>query len=439
MTSRQERLQRLGLGRAPARFVSTTLWVGVLQTLPRLQSLVLVVVSTRLLTPSSFGTFFGVQAVALLFASLWDFGSTSFLMRESATKPAQAALLARSTMRVRLVSSPGWLVAAVAVCAVGSVRTSLGVVTALTLLLASGLAAVGTVYNAVLVGGGHVAGAARTASTNRTLVAAALGLFLFGADAWPTSPQLGLAVILAFGEAVLCLRQRLLAKRAFPSDNTATTIPARQFVRGWSPYAGNAMLNYAYNKADLLLVTGLAGVLAVATYTPGSQLQNVLAVIPALVCGALVPLTSTDAHDLRRLARLRRVTARLVPLSLGVGLVALALLLWLIPRYLPVVLGRPDPGAIEVAVILALGLPFLAVSVPLSQALIASGNAGKTTRAFLAGFVATVLAHLALDWKYGAVGAAWASLLRDPVVMLAMIIAYSRCVGFRSPSPVDPR
>jgi O-antigen/teichoic acid export membrane protein len=106
---------------------------------------------------------------------------------------------------------------------------------------------------------------------------------------------------------------------------------------------------------------------------------------------------------------------------------------------LRVLVGPLAADAVAPAMILVWSLPFLCVQVTISQALIALGRPSQVTRAFVSGFAVALTMHALLGPRYGAVGAAVASLARDPVVTVVLLTQYYRMRRRFPVAPPEPR
>ena len=79
----------------------------------------------------------------------------------------------------------------------------------------------------------------------------------------------------------------------------------------------------------------------------------------------------------------------------------------------------------------AAGAPFIA-------ALAADGHGTDTTKIFATAFGVALSLHLLLDPRWGAVGGAVASLLRDPLALLVAFLLARRAGLLRKPEPAVP-
>jgi O-antigen/teichoic acid export membrane protein len=222
------------------------------------------------------------------------------------------------------------------------------------------------------------------------------------------------------------MQRKVLLRSIRQTSRVSSSAPVRSFIQRSAPYAVNSLFNYAYNRGDILFVSAFAGVLASANYAPASQLQNLLALMPALLSGGIVPVTSTAARGGADVEKLRRVTFRIAQIGVIFGLPLAVVLTLAIPVVTPAILGNEFGGAIVPAIIVCWSLPFLAVHTPLGQGMIARGLARQTTVAYSVAFGVSALLHVFLDSEFAASGAALSSAARDPVALVALYLLYRR-------------
>ena len=178
------------------------------------------------------------------------------------------------------------------------------------------------------------------------------------------------------------------------------------------PYAANTFLAYIYNRLDVLIVGALAGPSALAAYAPASRVQDAMLALPGAVTTVMAPEVARRAHsgdeEVRRLAR--RVAVR----GFGAG-VAISACLWLIaPALIVLLLGPAYEPSVGPTRVLIWFLPFAMVTSSALGYLIGTGRGRATTALFAISFGVSIGMHLSLDWWAGAMGAAVASLSRDP-------------------------
>jgi len=189
--------------------------------------------------------------------------------------------------------------------------------------------------------------------------------------------------------------------------------------RGALPFAANSILAISYNRFDVVIMAALSSVQQLAMYAPASRIQDALHLLPGTLGAVATPLIaqanrmSCPGRDVSRLVR------RLIALGLAVAIPAAVLIYLLTPQIIRIGFGPDYEGAIVSTRILIWFLPLAVIAAPLLSALASTGHAPDTTKVFAITFAVAMTMHVALDWRWGATGAAVASLSRDPFGTLA--------------------
>jgi O-antigen/teichoic acid export membrane protein len=121
-----------------------------------------------------------------------------------------------------------------------------------------------------------------------------------------------------------------------------------------------------------------------------------------------------------------RVLAYLALTGVVLSLAAASLVFVLAPSLLAFALGPDYVGATTATRILVWSLPLAAATAPLLAILAAAGRGVETTYIFLVAFVVAIAMHIILDPRFGATGAAVASLAREPAALLAAVLVVWR-------------
>jgi O-antigen/teichoic acid export membrane protein len=391
--------------------------------------LVTTLIAARALVPRHFGEYIGLSAAALLASGLWDLGLTALLVIElSGGRVSTRAAVARvADLRAR--SSMLWL----------------GVV-------AAGMMVIDRQHDISLAALALFAAYSAFASASNVCLAILQARFAFraaafasGAGRWVTAaisllalPTVGLGAGLAFfgaaaavGEVTLIAVSLLLwrlsiAPSATPPSVTSVDVREVLTIRRSLPFAANGLLAMLYNRLDVLIVSGLALAGQLTLYAPASRFQDALYLIPGSLQTVAFPIMSRVWNSAEGAAGVSRLIRRFTLVGLAISIPMSALCCIFTPQLLTVVLGGGYLGATAPTRILVWFLPIATVSMPMMVALAATGHAMDTTRIFGAAAFAAISMHLALDWHFGAVGGAIASLTRDPCALIATIILSRR-------------
>jgi O-antigen/teichoic acid export membrane protein len=232
------------------------------------------------------------------------------------------------------------------------------------------------------------------------------------------NPLLWLMLSFAFGELVTLI---LLARHhsLYGGNWRAPNRLVESFkLTQWrsAPFAANGFLILVYNRLDVAIVAALASTVQAGIYAPASRIQDALMIGPMTIIAALAPVAAREFGQNRNIRAVKRPLAISILLSLifavpiAVGVAVFA------PRIVQVVLGPHYVDAVVPIQVLAMSIPFIAVGAPVSAALVAIDRPGASTAMIGAGFVVAVGGMILLTPRYGAVGAAWAGMLREPVI-----------------------
>jgi O-antigen/teichoic acid export membrane protein len=405
--------------------LSSSAWSLLEQSIWKLAVLVATVFAARVLRVADFGFFVAMQALVLLSVTIWDLGFAPMLTRE-VSAGASFPLILRRAVRVKSSLLPLWALGYfLGAWALGGrtqpriMATVLvgigGLATALSLLLDGGLRA-----------NLRFRECAWATSAGRLLTAA---VTVVTALARPAQPLVFLGAGFLLGEwVILAMNWMFTASiRRGPSGcNSATAEPWGTLgtLRRSAPYAMNGVLRLAYNRMDVILVTALTGATQAGLYAPASRIQDAMALLPAVAVAGVVPVAAR-AHSLRgNPAGTRRALRVSIALSIGLALPGAILAFLLLPLLIPALLGAGFTQAVLPARILVWSIPLAAIEAPLLAILIARGRAPATTLVYAVTLVSSIAAHVLLDPHFGAVGGAWASLIREPITLWVLIAVF---------------
>jgi O-antigen/teichoic acid export membrane protein len=387
----------------------------------KLGVLVLTLVAARALDAVTFGEFIGFWAIALLAAALWDAGGSTLVTREIAAGATSLhdALWAASSIRVRTFVL--WLAVFAAGLAIVTTNTEAGAGSVLIFAVGSLVFSIHTVLTAALRGQLRFGAAATTTALGR-LVTAAAAFVVFSVSHDHRLGALGGAI--ALGELATALAAAVaLRRRAHPRGVPSPSVSPRPItVRASLPFAANGLLAIAYNRLDVVLVAGLASATQLGLYAPASRMQDAASILPATMGIVALPFLAST-HDT---AVARRFVRRFAVYGIAIATVVAAVAFVFMPQILEAVLGEKYVDATVPCRILIWFLPFAAATAPLLAFLTAQGRAAATNVVFAAAFSVAIALHLALDWWWGARGAAVASLARDPVAAAVAFVLVER-------------
>lgn len=392
-------------------------------------------IAARALTPGEFGKYVLCLATAVVAAGIWDIGLTQLIIREIASGRVGLRSAIRRASLLRLKSAWLWALALlVAFIATGMLtdRLSLAIVAiSLTVtshqLLLAGLRAKLEFrkYSAAVACGRAftflLAFAALFSSHGRLLVLV-LGYLL------------GELVTLAL--TAIWLRAHWLASAPEPEARSREAIT----IRRSAPMAANAFLVLAYTRLDVVIVGTVVPSAQLGFYAIASRAQDALSFIPRTLSTALLPMMSSP-HSRPRVVR------ALIREGLIIGLAVCAVALLAVevatPQILTAVTGGGDYlQAVTPVRILAVSVLFMVVASPFLTAFIATNRAESTVIVYGAAFGVAMLLLPILAARWGATGAAIATLSRNPgavLLSLGLAVRYGLLPKAEAPGEPDGR
>lgn len=388
----------------------------------RIASLVLVVVTARVLGPAEFGKFTFAYALATVLGVALEFGVSPVLTRAVARDPAATAArwASAATLKLALLGLAGPLFLAAPLLARRPWDTTvavwlLGLAIALQAFVENGVAVftgvqrieqelqVRLVEKGVLVTGGF----------------AVLGL---------GGGLLGVVAAFVLAAAVsLGLTTWLIHRRLAPLDAWWHPAGARAMARELAPVAQALFLGFATSRLAPVAVALLAGDAAAGHFGVAFRVYDVMSFVPVALVAAVYPeLARTPAGN----PRFRALTTQafeallLVAWPVALGLVAGAS--WLVPWIYGPGYGPAAPvlallgGAVACAMLQHfLGVVFLALDRP-----------GRLRAVATLAFTTSALVTPILVAAGGAVGAAVAVLVVEMVVLAASLLSLRRLGGW---------
>ncbi len=374
------------------------------------------------------------MASGALAGASWDFGIATLLTREVAAGRIEASKGLTEALRLRIRSAPLWVgtyvVSAFALLRVGMDRLPVAGIFA----VVSIVAAVSVLPISVLRARSDYAHASMCVALGRCVgLIAAVGVLV-----GPIHSLIEISIALSVGELVtLSLAVYSIGTSVVRSGAASTGRSLT--LRSAAPFAVNGVLSTAYNRSDVVLLPALATLAQLRAYAPASRIQDALYLIPGSIGLVALPYLSRTWAARGSTVDVARVVRRLVALGLAVCLPAALLLSLFAGTVLRLFLGPNYEEATTAVRILVWFLPFAALGAPLLAGLIAIGRAKDTVVVFGVTFAGALALHIALDPRFGAVGAAIASLMRDPLGLLAAVVLCRRCGILRLRMPASSR
>jgi O-antigen/teichoic acid export membrane protein len=397
-----------------ARLFRAVSLIGGADLIGRALLLATVAIATRALVPAQFGDYVVISAVPLVLAGIWDLGVSQVVTREIASGRVALRPAIRQAVLLRVKSAALWILAMVlAFVATGLLSDPLGLaVVAISLTIST---------HHILLASLRAKLEFRKASL-ALICGRAVTFFLALATLMLVEERLPFLILgYLCGEAATLLlaavwvRAHWLASGPDPEERAKQAITLRQSA----PLAVNSFLILAYNRLDVVVVAMFVSPSQLGWYGIASRTQDALTLIPAALSTALLPMISSSGSG-------TRAVREWIGEALLLGLVAT------VPVLLVVQLGAPQivklmfgggeyMAAVTPMRILAVSMLFMVVAAPFLTALVATSHAPATTMVYGAAFGVAMVLMPFFASRWGATGAAIATLSRDPGAVLLSI------------------
>lgn len=376
------------------------------------------------LTSENFGELVGLQAAALLAAAAWDLGLTTITTREIAAGHVDLGGASRRLLRLRLETAPlGVLAFLFGIWLLGRAVTLNTVVVSIMAVL-SVLVGVEVLLVAALEGKLDFRTSSMATSLGRWAAVLATTAVLF----LPARPLAMFAFALCLGE-VVAITVAAIRLRRIRSRESGDRMPESAVLshRAALPFAANGLIQFAYNRFDVLLVAAISSAAIMAAYVPASRIQDAMLLIAATAGSVMLPTAALLHSDEAGSARTSRLAWARITLVAVFASLALSIFVWLVaPSAVPALLGETYQGAVSPIRIIVWSVPLIAFNSVLAAVVSARRRPYYVTAAIGAAAATAMLLTIVLVPPLGADGAAIAATLREVPVALVLIIGARR-------------
>ncbi|MEA2511548.1 MAG: hypothetical protein QOJ59_1035 [Thermomicrobiales bacterium] len=404
-------------------------WSFGLQLVSRAASFGVLLIGARTLSVRDLGLFFSLQAMMILSVVAWDFGTSALTTRDVAAGNSTERQILRRVLAIRLFLWP----INMAVFLLGNhfllgIRSGQDLHATAILWVTSWVTGFDILFNSMLIGSFKFKQASASTAVGRLLFP---GLILLFAVLHIHIGLVIFALSLLISEiATVLLQVSMLVPlvASSPRDPQVRLTLGEVFgnMRRSAPLVLNELCVTVYNRLDIAIVAALAGAHAAGVYAPASRLQDALTLFPLTAVTALGPLAARRFAARGDAKAVRRPVLITIVLAMVVTLPATAIALLLTSPLVRIALGPQYEASIKPVRILILSLPFIAVGAAALSAVLGVGRTRATSAMYLTGLVVSLTGLTLLAPKWGAEGAAWASLAREPAVALVAILLLIR-------------
>jgi O-antigen/teichoic acid export membrane protein len=368
----------------------------------------------RYLDPVEFAQLGGLQAAAIVSASLWDFGLGAITTRRLSSGELSLRAAVQRVVRLRLATLPllvaAFVLLTLAVSHIGlPSEPVIAVMFGVSFVFGANTMAVCLLRGTLRFGVAGVAiGAGRV-----VMLGAVVSIAV-------TAPSLlGFSVALLVGE----LATFVLLVRSLTDLGDRRLGAELITLASAAPYALAGVMQVAYNRIDTIVVSAIAAAAVAADYIPASRAQDALYVIPAALSAIALPFQARAGHDARSaLSGLRRMIVLGLVASTIVALALTASASMLVRAFL----GPSYSGAVLPIQVISWSLPLVATNAILYATVIARGLRKALVVANAVALSFAVLLNILLVPPFGAVGGSVAALSRELPIALILWTALRR-------------
>ena len=394
-----------------ARLVENVGWLVLERTVPMATGFVVSAVFVRYLGPTRFGLYSYAVSFAVIFGTLAALGMDSVVVRDLTRCPDREGEILGTALTLRIGAALVLWIGAIA--AVVHLRDDALTRVLVAILAAQSVATALNVFECWFQA--HIA--ARPMVIVRTSIAllGQLGRVILVL----CSASLPAFAVLAAGAMVLSSALVwLLFARATRQRLTFAPACARQFAHDGWPLLVVGISIMVYMRIDQLMLTAMAGERENGIYATAVMLSELWYFLPMAVAGSVFPLI-VKAHDSEDPQRFQEKLQLFYDAMVGLGYAIAVPVFAFAGPIVKLLYGSAYAGSAAVLRVHVASLVFVCVGFARGQYLIARNETRFSMIASLLAAVVNVLLNLALIPAYGALGAAWATLLSYAVANYA--------------------
>jgi O-antigen/teichoic acid export membrane protein len=369
-------------------------------------------VLARALDPESMGGFIYLFSFMYFFLALNDLGTSLTLAREISQTPSRMVELVQNVLGLRLAMAivlvlVGWIVVALLPLP-AAYKLSLRVFLCILPIQAFATPAV-ILYARLEIGRSAIVELA-----NRLT-----GFTLMMLSVWAGHGLLFITLSLLCGEVAGAVAAGLMTRRDVtprPRFDRAVWIA---MMRMSLPLSGNGLLSAFLNRFDSLLLQALGNLTQVAYYGLAYRLPNLFERVPQLAMSTLFPIMSRLAVS-NPLA-LRRLYRKMLAVLVILVVPMLVVVVWLSNYIVRAWFGPEYEGVAPLLRVVILSTAVLYVSISGGYLLIALSRPQANLYAMAAAAGVNVILNFLWIPRYGALGAAWATVAGFAVLSIATL------------------
>jgi len=218
-------------------------------------------------------------------------------------------------------------------------------------------------------------------------------------------------------EAVVVVRRSSIRLRMLRPYHLRLPTKEGAVLRASTPLALAGLAGMAYNRSDQLLLASIRGRTETGIYAAGVRIADLLLFVGPIVQNVTLPGLVALHRSGNRDGMRRAVADSILMTTVPAGL-AVSVLVATRGSVVPLLVGSAYRDASDVAVVLAVGAWLALVGLAMSSVALAIGERKILLVTTVAGLVVNVALNMLLLGRFGAIAAAWTSVVAYAVAVL---------------------
>lgn len=397
------------------KILRQSFWLFTAQIATRIIGFFYVIYLAKTLGVSDFGLYTVALAYFSIISSFADFGFNRFLITEVAKDRSKAQELFWNVVMLRLtLTSALFAVFAVVLYLIDpdKLRVSLILLATLAILPQS----VGLTVDAIFVAIQKLQFSA-VALIVISLSTALVGWILLVAGFGPT----GAVNALIFGQVMYCLILLVLLQKHIPfSFLPIKTQVVKKIIIGSLPYGVLGIIGLVSFRMDTVILSYLRGNFETGIYGAAYKFLDSVIFIPTALAMASFPVFTKLLVS--NLPEVKRVYFSSIKMMFLAGTAVMLIYMFIMPEIMKFLLPN-YLSSIGILKILSLSIPFIFIHIPSGQVLLSTDKyLKKLLVMYIALFSINLLLYSAFIPQFGALGAAWVTVLSEILTFLTFYL-----------------
>jgi O-antigen/teichoic acid export membrane protein len=212
-----------------------------------------------------------------------------------------------------------------------------------------------------------------------------------------------------------------------PGDSTELVPDVKAVITQSWPFGLAGLFHFIYFQSDIVLIQFIMGVETAGIYNVAFTIMVAVLLFPSIIYQKfLLPKMHRWAnHDRERFYQVYR-QGNVIMLVLG--LVAMILIWIIMPWVVPLLFGNAYQGSIDLLLVLALSAPILFVASSVGATLVTQSHIKNKVKLMGGVAILNIILNLVLIPRFGAIGAAFATVFSNFVLLVIFYISAQKLV-----------